>query len=246
MQIGTGEGAQSYGHGLYFAENPAVAESYQANVRSRDVGGQEEGIAARYLKVSNSRAEAIQRMQQAADNIRNRSDQSPAWQIQADLHDRARQLLQQGWSPPKGNLYQVSINADPADFIDLDVPWNEQPQKVRDIIRAAGSELKDNVPMHMESVLADLGDDIRYKQLQEGKITQDEYNSRAGSDRHGRVAVAQALRDAGVPGFKYLDEGSRRGTVGGEATSSSPDMPHAKWRNAPLRELRTPSCSTTG
>lgn len=28
-RIGTGEGAQSYGHGLYFAENPNVAESYR-------------------------------------------------------------------------------------------------------------------------------------------------------------------------------------------------------------------------
>jgi len=28
-KIGTGEGAQAYGHGLYFAENPGVAESYR-------------------------------------------------------------------------------------------------------------------------------------------------------------------------------------------------------------------------
>lgn len=28
-KVGTGEGAQSYGHGMYFAENPKVAESYQ-------------------------------------------------------------------------------------------------------------------------------------------------------------------------------------------------------------------------
>jgi hypothetical protein len=28
-KIGTGEGAQAYGHGLYFAENPGVAKDYQ-------------------------------------------------------------------------------------------------------------------------------------------------------------------------------------------------------------------------
>src|SRR6185312_13801657 len=28
-KIGTGEGAQAYGHGLYFAENPAVAGAYR-------------------------------------------------------------------------------------------------------------------------------------------------------------------------------------------------------------------------
>lgn len=30
--IGTGEGAQAYGHGLYFAENPATAEAYRTNL----------------------------------------------------------------------------------------------------------------------------------------------------------------------------------------------------------------------
>jgi hypothetical protein len=28
-KVGTGEGAQAYGHGMYFAENPAIAESYK-------------------------------------------------------------------------------------------------------------------------------------------------------------------------------------------------------------------------
>ena len=31
-KIGTGEGAQAYGHGLYFAESPGVAKSYQADL----------------------------------------------------------------------------------------------------------------------------------------------------------------------------------------------------------------------
>jgi hypothetical protein len=31
-KLGTGEGAQAYGHGLYFAESPGVAESYQKNL----------------------------------------------------------------------------------------------------------------------------------------------------------------------------------------------------------------------
>ncbi len=31
-KIGTGEGAQAYGHGLYFAENPATAEGYRSSL----------------------------------------------------------------------------------------------------------------------------------------------------------------------------------------------------------------------
>ncbi len=34
-KIGTGEGAQAYGHGLYFAENPGVAKQYAAQLQSK-------------------------------------------------------------------------------------------------------------------------------------------------------------------------------------------------------------------
>ncbi|MGI0034328.1 MAG: hypothetical protein ACRD98_00470 [Nitrososphaera sp.] len=40
-KIGTGEGGQAYGHGLYFAENPQVAREY---VRSRPVSGRPEAF----------------------------------------------------------------------------------------------------------------------------------------------------------------------------------------------------------
>ena len=43
-KIGTGEGAQAYGHGLYFAESPEVAGQYAANVKDmgaiRDVNAE--------------------------------------------------------------------------------------------------------------------------------------------------------------------------------------------------------------
>lgn len=35
-KIGTGEGAQAYGHGMYFADNPEVAKSYQETLTQRD------------------------------------------------------------------------------------------------------------------------------------------------------------------------------------------------------------------
>jgi hypothetical protein len=38
-KIGTGEGAQAYGHGLYFAEDPKVAGSYARTLSNRDMSG---------------------------------------------------------------------------------------------------------------------------------------------------------------------------------------------------------------
>jgi hypothetical protein len=40
-KVGTGEGAQAYGHGLYLAENPAVAKSYQVPVAAERRGATE-------------------------------------------------------------------------------------------------------------------------------------------------------------------------------------------------------------
>jgi hypothetical protein len=40
-KIGTGEGAQAYGHGLYFAENPDVARGYRDTLSRRSGGGDE-------------------------------------------------------------------------------------------------------------------------------------------------------------------------------------------------------------
>jgi len=39
-KIGTGEGAQAYGHGLYFAENPAIGEGYAKKLGKPTIEGQ--------------------------------------------------------------------------------------------------------------------------------------------------------------------------------------------------------------
>jgi hypothetical protein len=48
-KIGTGEGAQAYGHGLYFAENPATAKRYAENVKDM---GAVDSINAEMSKLS--------------------------------------------------------------------------------------------------------------------------------------------------------------------------------------------------
>ena len=59
-KIGTGEGAQAYGHGLYFAENPDIAKSYQQNLGGNQylVGGQPVGTSGA-LKTPQAQAAAI-------------------------------------------------------------------------------------------------------------------------------------------------------------------------------------------
>ena len=49
-RIGTGEGVQSYGHGLYFAENPKVAMSYKLPFAQLAQSVQDIGIEATYKR----------------------------------------------------------------------------------------------------------------------------------------------------------------------------------------------------
>jgi hypothetical protein len=65
-KIGSGEGAQSYGHGLYFAEAPGVAKSYQDKLSDHKIEGKpldeynpEHMAALTIFNVGGDRAQAI-------------------------------------------------------------------------------------------------------------------------------------------------------------------------------------------
>jgi hypothetical protein len=92
----------------------------------------------------------------------------------------------------KGNLYKVDINADPAHYLDWDKPLSEQSQHVQDAVsplltvnfaksNPIGSEIYHGFgPSGYEPA---------------GTATKD--------------MATQALRQAGIPGIKYKDAGSR-------------------------------------
>lgn len=122
-KVGTGEGQQAYGHGLYFAENPQVAESY------------------------------------------------------------ANTLGANG-----GHKYEVNIKADPERFVDWDkARMADQPEAVRKVF----TDMLGYEPNFLGAGM---------------KIAQ----SRGVSS----AEISRRLNEAGIPGIKYLDEGSRAGAEG--------------------------------
>jgi hypothetical protein len=95
-----------------------------------------------------------------------------------------------------GKLYQVRINADPDHFLDWDKPLSQQSEAVRgSVAKAGGGYLLDEVnPYNARDALEKLG------------------SGRLRSGRPAREMMSEAsnaLRDAGIPGIKYLDQGSR-------------------------------------
>ena len=218
-KIGTGEGAQAYGHGLYFAENPEVARQY------RHVGSQPFADSSRYvlakqgldhaqsrgLKGDEARTAAIAYLNDAAKAL-------PANQRQAfyDAANNYDDLI----SKPPGKAYEVSINAHPDEFLDWDKPLSEQPKAVQDLLRPIVERAK------AEDVVSGF-DDL-------AKVTGgDAYGAAAslepwsGGPRTDTATVSEKLRAAGIKGIRYKDAGSRN--AGGWHITPPTQTTSGKW-----------------
>jgi hypothetical protein len=184
-KIGTGEGAQSYGHGLYFAEHPNVAEGYK-NIETT-VGGQ-------VLDHDNPVHEAVHKKANFPDPIASLKDDI-ARGDNPEVKQQAIEILQSGKPLPEigsGNMYQVRIHADREAMLDWDKPLSEQPENVRNALkRAFKNDLTD--PSFVDTASINAGDWVKNMEAYYGDD----------------AAVSKAMHDAGIPGIKYLDQGSR-------------------------------------
>jgi len=221
-KIGTGEGAQAYGHGLYFAGNEDVAKQYREQLAKgfSDAQGNplpdETQRALEYIqpkfKASGDYAaglqDAISRMQDQADFYRRQYGAGP------NLYDSAAERLK-AVDPnnlkPAGSMYQVNINADPEQFLDWDKPLSEQPPKVQQALGIT-DDVRNALSQHLQSETPKSAYD---PQLWAKMKLLDE-NPRGSTIAGNTPEGSQALRDAGIPGIKYLDQGSR--AAGGDAT----------------------------
>jgi hypothetical protein len=189
-KIGTGEGAQVYGHGLYLAESPEVARMYQKNTgrvyqidtpngRQPLDWDKPEHQAAALLHLSNrNRADALASPFQSQEvrDILNSGMPLPAVKIQDP------------------SLYKVDLPDDQiAKMLDYDKPIKDQAS-ILEIIRSS-------LPRDMLSTF-----DANAK----GGISgANAYKNWLWNGGKTEASKAEAMRQAGIPGIRYLDGGSR-------------------------------------
>lgn len=168
-KIGTGEGAQSYGHGLYFAENEAVAKAYR-------------------------------------DQLAGSS---------------------------KGRMYEVDIKANPENLLDWDKPLAGQAIATR-VANAVRPELRGRFSEEVAdglkgyeslSYLPKIVYSVRNERGQFMPVEAKSFaeaTAMAGGDSSAvrfythkdKALTSNTLLDAGIPGIKYLDQGSRNAGEG--------------------------------
>jgi hypothetical protein len=237
-KIGTGEGAQVYGHGLYFAENPVVSGQggqYWKAFSERFKEGPE-GKAVQYLRSSDmDRAAAIQKLDTDLSAHHERVAQGETYMPPAEDARYAQQLMQArdllaSGKPVGPRTYEVNINADPAHFLDWDKPLKEQaiadkvtgavPRDLRDVFEknvasgVSGSNVYHNyLPRQSFAVRVHPGEHFSPSSA---TSLEDALASVGGDASRVRTilnpskpAASDVLREAGIPGIKYLDQGSR-------------------------------------
>lgn len=233
-KIGTGEGAQAYGHGGYFADARGVGEIYrnelsatsrtffepvspEANARYRDAVDFADAAPVMASEMISLLPESDRTAESAARILREQAskpsvnaDYANAYQTMADMLDSGDLVL----DIPEGALYEVTINADPEQMLDWDKPVGDDVlRRIAENDIAAG--VFDGDIDEAIELMREYGADTSGARLYTGMEAQ----------RGGPAQAAKALREAGIPGIRYLDGMSRGYTVQGFYDGKPADAP---------------------
>ena len=199
-KIGTGEGAQAYGYGIYTAEAPTVARGYAdrlgANYISIDGKPMDFNdpvhIAASILSDPNN---AGLPGKQLANAIRYDPKGIVPYGTESKVEEIAK-ALESGNLPKftnqKGNFYKADLPDEMIPrMLDYDKQLSEQSAEVQKILLPYQKEIGGSFGTG-EQTLKAIAFERRMKGLDDSP-----------------AAVAQQLKEMGIPGVRYLDEKSR-------------------------------------
>ena len=215
-KIGTGEGAQAYGHGLYFAESEDVARSY----RDALAPGMGDG-ALRAIGISDGDLRTMRQFTQSSVDPDIALRDWLGWTGKRETPELRAAFMQEWNGRNPGRMYEVRINANPDDFLDWDAPLMDQPagQKITNDFESLRQEILGKLPEIDGSVSMpeyetkygnDLSEAARLRVNPEWTGAQLYESSRlVPGDFRDPHKAAKELMDRGIPGIKYRDAGSR-------------------------------------
>jgi len=215
-KVGTGQGAQSYGHGFYAAESPKVSgvggEYWQEFARNFTRGGDVTGDAVELLQtVGGDRAAALANIE---NQIKNQRPGPYSERVGTRLREVRDLLASDKQVGPR--VYELDIKADPKSFLQWDKTLAEQPnitQKLPMLLDAA----KDEAYWRAVSATSKSRQNELYDMVKNPEQATGEFAYRGLAERFkgheygekGPSRVARTFDLAGVPGVRYLDEKSR-------------------------------------
>jgi hypothetical protein len=224
-KIGSGEGAQAYGHGLYFAEQEGTAKSYRDQLSQFGHASEMPEEMSKSILLDNkvvsgaTPSNQLTPLERAAlskhyaggiqahairdveDSLKYLTPGTPAHQLEQETLDALKSTDLTGRVKPfEGRMYEVNIKADPAHFLDWDAPLSQQSEAIQKLfpVQADG---RVHLPNGERVTPERLRGETLYRALSESGL--------------GPEGASAKLTEAGIPGIKYLDQGSRA-SAGGE------------------------------
>tara|TARA_R110000868_G_scaffold312018_1_gene572964 strand:- start:22 stop:1152 length:1131 start_codon:yes stop_codon:yes gene_type:complete len=215
-KVGTGEGAQAYGHGTYLAEQRGVGEGYARNISGQKIV---DSFGFQASRDRNAKAQAIGYFKDMLNGKAPRDIDALGKPISnVEINKQIEGLTQElGKHDAKfgvsSNLYKVDLPDEHiAKMLDWDKPLSQQPSNVVDAV----ARLNGVAPDAYRKMMA-IDPDKFNKTGKE--IYQLVANGRGQRNMGGfgidPEAASAKLRELGIPGIKYLDGGSR---TAGEGT----------------------------
>jgi hypothetical protein len=202
-KIGSGEGAQAYGHGLYFADNPKVAMDYKNKLSgygsAKTVLGKNNGdIDAAINDAANKVSHYTKMVMDGGPNAQRASSFLSITEKQ--LKDL--QSIKAGVPEDAGHLYEVSLRhpdpvkeastpLSPSDFLHYGEPV---PEALRQSVS------KSMLDKFGSGASMGTGEQL-YRQIV------DEFKFAKHPDPNN--AAIKWMSEQGIPGIRYLDGGSR-------------------------------------
>ena len=211
-QIGTGEGAQAYGQGLYFAERENVAKQYRDQLTPNDLVVTDS--AGRTISIPfAAQNEATEVFKNNPINEAKKIVKSEEWL--SSLPEGASRDDAIFWSDilaeaqevktAKGSMYEVNIDVEPDELIDWDTPISQQSKKVQDAVYAN----RDAVD---QRIVDDYFGGDRNNIINED-MTGQQYMANMDKVNAGMIdGTEYELAERGVKGVRYADAFTRHKT----------------------------------
>lgn len=227
-KVGTGEGAQAYGHGMYFAESPGVARAYRDTLAPNEVvtpdgtlsrgdisiRGTPEGQAVSWMDSQNllnkgsELDSSISELQAGLRHALKSGANNPQWledayyaplRVLQSWKERGGAQVQKG-----GSLYKVDIPDEAvAKMLQWDAPLSQQPA-IQDALQAmADAKARNDLSWQTTSTRPP---HFSFPDYMRGE---DAYRYAGSVLNQGTEGTSDALARAGIPGISYLDAGSR-------------------------------------
>ena len=206
--IGTGEGAQAYGHGLYFAGRKGVAEHYRQKLtqvenptkllydgQPYDPYNNKHYANLRLRQARGNRARAIKSLEDAIhlEKVNQRLDPQNSSPFRIKQFEETLEVIKnkQEAKSDEGSLYKVELAPKENEYLLYDKTLGEQPKGVQDKLK-------------------------KFLREQEGEDTWQYRKDQDYRDITNNVLedmpepeISRRLKEAGIPGIKYLDGSSR-------------------------------------